>query len=93
MLIFAESLVNQGQWPGYLKVEDNEGIQDYENNGGHERDPENDRTAAFGSKDIGSQKNLLSSNHMAKAINELDLADCAKCSPSYRLLPDDVSAS
>ncbi|VVA94092.1 unnamed protein product [Arabis nemorensis] len=86
----AESLVNQGQWPGYLKVEDNEGIHDYENNGGHERDPENDRTAAFGSKDFGSQKNLLSTtNHMAKAINELDLADCTKCSPSYRLLPED----
>uniref|UniRef100_A0A1J3ES60 Paired amphipathic helix protein Sin3-like 5 n=1 Tax=Noccaea caerulescens TaxID=107243 RepID=A0A1J3ES60_NOCCA len=78
-----KSLVNQGQWPGYLKVEDNGGIQDYENNnGGHERYPEN----AF-----GSQKNLLSTtNHMMpKAINELDLAECAQCTPSYRRLPDD----
>ncbi|CAH2047457.1 unnamed protein product [Thlaspi arvense] len=75
-----KSLVNQGQWPGCLKVEDNEGIHDYENNGGHERYPE-----AF-----GSQKNLLSNtNHMAKAINELDLIECAQCTPSYRLLPDD----
>lgn len=88
MLIFAEPLANQGQWPGYLKVEDTEGIHNYENNGGHERDPENDRT-----KDIGSQKNLLSTNHFAKAINELDLTDCAQCSPSYRRLPDDVSPS
>ncbi|CAA7047392.1 unnamed protein product [Microthlaspi erraticum] len=70
------------QWPGYLKAEDNGGIQDYENNGGHERYPENG---------FGSQKNLLSaSNHMIpKAINELDLADCAQCTPSYRRLPDD----
>ncbi|AEE33637.1 unnamed protein product [Arabidopsis thaliana] len=74
----AESLANQGQWPGYPKVEDTEGIQIYESNGGHERDP-----------DIGSQKNLLSTNHMAKAINELDLTDCAQCTPSYRRLPDD----
>ncbi|XP_010510993.1 PREDICTED: paired amphipathic helix protein Sin3-like 5 isoform X1 [Camelina sativa] len=72
----------------YLKVDDTEGIHDYENNGGLEKDPENDRTAAFG-RDIGSQKNLLSTNHMAKAINELDLTDCAQCSPSYRRLPDD----
>ncbi|KAL0736949.1 hypothetical protein Bca4012_013159 [Brassica carinata] len=32
----------------------------------------------------GSQK-----NNMAKGINELDLSDCAKCTPSYRRLPDD----
>ncbi|KAF8081477.1 hypothetical protein N665_0884s0006 [Sinapis alba] len=58
----------------YLKVEEKEGIQDYEN----------------GSKDIGSHKILLStSNHVAKGINELDLSECAQCSPSYRLLPDD----
>ncbi|KAG5383079.1 hypothetical protein IGI04_034549 [Brassica rapa subsp. trilocularis] len=58
----------------YLKVEDKEGIQDYEN----------------GSKDNGSHKILLSSsNHVAKGINELDLSECAQCSPSYRLLPDD----
>nr|VDC59808.1 unnamed protein product [Brassica rapa] len=69
-----KSLINQGQWTGYLKVEDKEGIQDYEN----------------GSKDNGTHKILLSnSNHVAKGINELDLSECAQCSPSYRLLPDD----
>ncbi|KAJ0265897.1 Histone deacetylase interacting domain-containing protein [Hirschfeldia incana] len=59
----------------YQKVEDKEGIQDYEN----------------GSRDNGSHKILLStsSNHVAKGINELDLSECAQCSPSYRLLPDD----
>ncbi|CAH8388149.1 unnamed protein product [Eruca vesicaria subsp. sativa] len=58
----------------YLKVEDKEGIQDYEN----------------GSKDNGSHKILLStSNHVARGINELDLSECAQCTPSYRLLPDD----
>ncbi|CAN8244921.1 unnamed protein product [Cochlearia groenlandica] len=68
-----KSLVNQRQWPGYLKIEESEGIQDYQNNRGHERHP-----------DIESQ-----TNHMVKGINELDLSDCAQCSPSYRLLPDD----
>ncbi|CAF2040613.1 unnamed protein product [Brassica napus] len=71
-----ENLVacSAGQWTGYLKVEDKEGIQDYEN----------------GSKDNGTHKILLSnSNHVAKGINELDLSECAQCSPSYRLLPDD----
>ena len=32
-------------------------------------------------------------NNMAKGINELDLSDCVQCTPSYRHLPDDVSAS
>ncbi|CAN7091052.1 unnamed protein product [Brassica rapa subsp. narinosa] len=71
-----ENLVacSAGQWTGYLKVEDKDGIQDYEN----------------GSKDNGTHKILLSnSNHVAKGINELDLSECAQCSPSYRLLPDD----
>lgn len=36
----------------------------------------------------GSQK-----NNMAKGINELDLSDCVQCTPSYRHLPADVSAS
>ena len=30
---------------------------------------------------------------MVKGINELDLTDCVQCTPSYRHLPDDVSAS
>ncbi|KAF8106161.1 hypothetical protein N665_0146s0007 [Sinapis alba] len=58
--------LNQGQWPGYRQVEDNED--------GHEN-------VVFGN---GSQK-----NNMVKGINELDLSDCVKCTPSYRHLPDD----
>lgn len=29
--------------------------------------------------------------YWAKSIQELDLSDCQRCTPSYRLLPDDVS--
>lgn len=34
MLLFVEPLVNQGQWPIFMEIED---TKDYENNGGHER--------------------------------------------------------
>ncbi|XP_010548113.1 PREDICTED: paired amphipathic helix protein Sin3-like 5 isoform X2 [Tarenaya hassleriana] len=88
----AESLVNEGQWSRCLKAGDNRGCLDYENNGHQERDQDNDRTersAASGSKDIGSHKIPLSTNkYLAKSINELDLSDCAQCTPSYRLLPE-----
>ncbi|XP_010543964.1 PREDICTED: paired amphipathic helix protein Sin3-like 5 isoform X2 [Tarenaya hassleriana] len=90
----AKSHVNEGQWSRTLKADDNGGIQDYENNGHQERGLDNghqetERSAASGSKDIGSHKIPIStSKHVAKPINELDLSDCAQCTPSYRLLPD-----
>ncbi|KAL9664924.1 hypothetical protein QQ045_020333 [Rhodiola kirilowii] len=51
-----------------------------------------DRSAAFGIKDTVAQKAHLYSSkdkYMAKPISELDLSNCERCTPSYRLLPVD----
>ena len=36
------------------------------------------------------EKERYRENYMAKSIQELDLSNCQRCTPSYRLLPDDV---
>lgn len=51
-----------------------------------------DKNGAFGIKEVGGQKSLYSSKdkYLAKPINELDLSNCERCTPSYRLLPKNV---
>lgn len=39
-----------------------------------------------GSKD----KERYREKYWAKSIQELDLSNCERCTPSYRLLPEDV---
>ncbi|KAJ8775063.1 hypothetical protein K2173_020067 [Erythroxylum novogranatense] len=39
--------------------------------------------------DGSREKERYREKYMAKSIQELDLSDCARCTPSYRLLPDD----
>ncbi|GMY26135.1 paired amphipathic helix protein Sin3-like 4 isoform X1 [Fagus crenata] len=49
-----------------------------------------DKSASFGNKDIGSHKVSIfpsKDKYLAKPINELDLSNCERCTPSYRLLP------
>uniref|UniRef100_A0A7N1A344 Histone deacetylase interacting domain-containing protein n=1 Tax=Kalanchoe fedtschenkoi TaxID=63787 RepID=A0A7N1A344_KALFE len=56
-----------------------------------ERD-RHDRGAGFGNKDnMGQKVNSYPSKdkYMAKPISELDLSNCERCTPSYRLLPAD----
>lgn len=36
------------------------------------------------------EKERYRDKYMAKSIQELDLSNCQQCTPSYRLLPDDV---
>ncbi|KAK4771759.1 hypothetical protein SAY86_013534 [Trapa natans] len=35
------------------------------------------------------KKDMIRSDYLLKSIQELDLSDCQRCTPSYRLLPDD----
>ncbi|PIN24928.1 hypothetical protein CDL12_02316 [Handroanthus impetiginosus] len=78
-----------------LKVEDREGDaharedidkrKDYDN---RERD-RYDRGLACNTKDVPGQKlTAIRERFMAKPIQELDLSNCDRCTPSYRLLPD-----
>lgn len=75
-----------------MKAEDNGGIRDHENS---ERDTDRtDKSAAAGSNDTENQKSPPSaSKYVGVPINELDLSECVQCTPSYRLLPKDVSAT
>ncbi|CAL2231520.1 unnamed protein product [Prunus armeniaca] len=49
-----------------------------------------EKNGASGNKEVGGQKiSIFSSKdkYLAKPINELDLSNCERCTPSYRLLP------
>lgn len=81
-----------------LKVDrdgDDHDKEDREKNKDHdirERD-RHDRGLASNPKDVLGQK--MSSyaskeKYMAKPIQELDLSNCERCTPSYRLLPENV---
>ncbi|KAK2994387.1 hypothetical protein RJ640_029502, partial [Escallonia rubra] len=87
------SLCNEGSLPRSVKLEDRD--RDHERDE-RDKDRENrerdraDRSAPFGGKDVaGHRMSLFSSKdkYMAKPIQELDLSNCERCSPSYRLLP------
>jgi paired amphipathic helix protein Sin3a len=40
--------------------------------------------------DGAKEKERYKEKYMGKSIQELDLSDCKRCTPSYRLLPADV---
>ena len=40
--------------------------------------------------DAAKEKERSNDKYMGKSIQELDLSDCERCTPSYRLLPSDV---
>ncbi|KAF5443219.1 hypothetical protein F2P56_035794 [Juglans regia] len=97
-----EPFWNDGHLPRPVKIEDRDKDRDHEKDDGvKDRDRENrerdrlenrerDRLDKSGSKDVGGHKMSLFSSkdkYMAKPINELDLSNCERCTPSYRLLP------
>ncbi|XP_015575286.2 paired amphipathic helix protein Sin3-like 4 isoform X2 [Ricinus communis] len=96
-VVSKKSLWNEGNLPRPVKLEDKDrdrdrgredGIKDRERET-RERD-RLDKNVAFGPKDTGGHKMSLFSSKdkfLAKPINELDLSNCERCTPSYRLLP------
>lgn len=40
--------------------------------------------------EVAKEKERYRDKYYAKSIQELDLSNCQRCTPSYRLLPDDV---
>lgn len=53
----------------------------------------NEKGGGFGNKDVGGHKLSLfpsKDKYISKPINELDLSNCERCTPSYRLLPKNV---
>ncbi|GLU03025.1 hypothetical protein SLE2022_202450 [Rubroshorea leprosula] len=87
--VSTRSLWNEGYLPGSVKAEDRDRDRDREKHDGvKDRDRERDRLdrGPFGNKDIGSPRMSLFASK-AKPISELDLSNCERCTPSYRLLP------
>lgn len=41
--------------------------------------------------EASKEKDRYKEKYWGKSIQELDLSNCQRCTPSYRLLPDDVS--
>ncbi|KAK8655383.1 hypothetical protein V6N13_107963 [Hibiscus sabdariffa] len=88
-------LRNEGQVPRSVKMEERDKDRERErDNGVKIRDRETrerDRLdkSYFGNKDAGYRGSLFSSKdkYFGKPINELDLSNCERCTPSYRLLP------
>ncbi|KAB2042110.1 hypothetical protein ES319_D02G193000v1 [Gossypium barbadense] len=87
-------LRNEGQLPRSVKMEDRDRDRERDN-GVKIRDREtrerdrHDRSS-FANKDAGHKVSLFSSKdnkYFGKPINELDLSNCERCTPSYRLLP------
>ncbi|XP_021604424.1 paired amphipathic helix protein Sin3-like 4 isoform X3 [Manihot esculenta] len=92
-----ESLWNDGNLPRPVKLEDKDKDRDREREDGvkereretRERDRLDKNVAFSNNKDLGGHKMSLFSNKdkFLKPINELDLSNCERCTPSYRLLP------
>ena len=80
-----------------MKVEDRDRDRDRDKDEGvKERDREcreRDKSTAIASKDVSAPRMSLYASkdkYLAKPINELDLSNCERCTPSYRLLPKNV---
>ncbi|KAH6763178.1 hypothetical protein C2S52_020611 [Perilla frutescens var. hirtella] len=77
-----------------LKVDDREADEHNKEDSNKNKDHDNrerdrcDKVLAF-SKDVQGQKlSTTKEKFMAKPIHELDLSNCERCTPSYRLLPN-----
>lgn len=92
---------SDGHLPRSVKVEDRDRERERERDDGvKDRDREGrerdrlERSVAFPSKDAGGHRMSIYSSkdkYIAKPIQELDLSNCERCTPSYRLLPKNVS--
>ncbi|KAG0499099.1 hypothetical protein HPP92_003790 [Vanilla planifolia] len=91
-------LWNDGQATRLVKIEDRDREKERERDDNRERERERERDrehfekgSPYVSKDTAAHKVTLSSNkekyNYYKPISELDLSNCPRCTPSYRLLP------
>lgn len=79
--------INEGQTGRIVKTEERK-----EGGKGTEKEPDRiEKVPAY--KEAPSQKPVFSSKekYIYKPVSELDLSNCQRCTPSYRLLPKHVS--
>lgn len=91
LLKIAESLWSEGHVPGSVKEEERNKERDHDRDDREkERDRERERKRV--DRIAGHEASFLNKDkYMAKPISELDLSNCQRCTPSYRLLPKNVS--
>ncbi|KAJ7943566.1 Paired amphipathic helix protein Sin3-like [Quillaja saponaria] len=93
VMMSKKSLWNEGQVPKSVKVEDRDRYKDQDHDRDDaikERDCETREGDRLVNKDVSGHKMSLFSSkdkYLAKPIQELDLSNCERCTPSYRLLP------
>lgn len=88
-------VIDEGHLPRSVKSEerDRDRDRDREKDGGvKDKDRETRERDRLDRSRDAHKMSLFSSKdkYMAKPINELDLSNCERCTPSYRLLPKDV---
>ncbi|KAF9604331.1 hypothetical protein IFM89_005912 [Coptis chinensis] len=86
-----KSLWSDGSLPKLLKEEDRDKDWEYERaEKDRDRERERDRERVDKSAVPAGHKvpSINSSKHIPKPISELDLSNCERCTPSYRLLPE-----
>lgn len=96
--VIAESMWNEGHLSRSVKADDRDKERECERDERekdreHERDRDKERerfekNAPFPQRDSASRS--LFPNNITKPISELDLSNCLRCTPSYRLLPNYV---
>ncbi|KAF5206479.1 Paired amphipathic helix protein sin3-like [Thalictrum thalictroides] len=89
-----KALWNERDGPRPLKIEDRDQERererdDRDNDRDHERERERERDRYDRNGGTTGQKGVYPNKekYMNKPISELDLSDCPRCTPSYRLLP------
>ncbi|KAI3952206.1 hypothetical protein MKW98_005901 [Papaver atlanticum] len=82
-----KSLWSEGHVPGPVKEEERNKERDHDRDDREkERDRERERKRV--DRNAGHEASFLNKDkYMAKPISELDLSNCQRCTPSYRLLP------
>lgn len=96
-IVSKKFLWNEGSFPRPVKLEDKDRDREHEGEDAikdRERETRErdrlDKNIAFGNKENGGHKMSLfpsKDKFLSKPINELDLSNCERCTPSYRLLP------
>lgn len=71
------------------KVDDREADEHNKEDSNKNKDNESREKDRY---DKAQKLSAAKEKYMAKPIHELDLSNCENCTPSYRLLPDNVSS-
>ncbi|MCL7022371.1 hypothetical protein MKW94_028700 [Papaver nudicaule] len=84
-----QSLWSDGHVPGPVKEEEGNKERDHDRDDrDKDRDRERERERKRVDRNAGQEASFLNKDkYMAKPISELDLSNCQRCTPSYRLLP------